>query len=157
MTRLECIVCPIDFSEAAEHALRYAVDLARIAGASVVAVHVYETPLQWVPPGVAYSAEAPGGPFDFERVKQTLREQLDALLAKVDTSGVKVHGNLVAGTPAQSIVEHAASLDADLIVMSTHGRRGFDRLLLGSVAERVVRLSKCPVLTLRAPHTTPAA
>jgi universal stress protein A len=149
MPGLEHILCPVDFSEGSERAVQYAVDLAKSLNATVSLLHVYETPMQWVPAGIAYTAEEPGAVFDFARLKDALRVKLEQLRSRAAQSGVTVHAHLAQGAPAHGIVEQAADLGASLIVMSTHGRRGLDHLLLGSVAERVLRLAKCPVLTVR--------
>ncbi len=149
MPAIRRILCPVDFSEGSEQALRYAVELAKAVGASVTVLHAYETPMQWVPAGIAYDAGEPGALFDLEHQKQALRDKLEETRANAGASGVELHATLVEGPAAQTITDQAGELQADMLVMSTHGRRGLDHLLLGSVAERVVRLAKCPVLTLR--------
>lgn len=76
--------------------------------------------------------------------------QLSALVAEAQTAGVDAVAQIRTGVPAESIVEAAREAKAELIVVGTHGRTGFERLVLGSVAERVVREAPCPVLTVKA-------
>ena len=118
MFRLERILVPVDFSECSEHAFRYAVDLADRCGASVTTLYV----------------ETLHG-----EVRAHVRDQMDALLASVDRK-VDVRAQATRGIlPGPSILEVAADEDADLIVMGTHGRRGFRRMVIGSVASEVVQ------------------
>jgi nucleotide-binding universal stress UspA family protein len=89
----------------------------------------------------------------WEQVQEMLGEEGETALERVrelgDEAGVSVETVLADGSPSKEIVHHAENEDCDLIVMGTHGRGGIDRLLLGSVAERVVRSSRVPVLTVR--------
>jgi nucleotide-binding universal stress UspA family protein len=141
------IVCPIDFSAASTAAERHAVTLAKMFGAELVLLHVAtEAPLY---------REALGTPevrkvFESQRawVTDTFTERAVALAAE----GVSARGLVKTGVPWREIVQAAADEHADMIVMGTQGRTGLDRLLLGSVAERVVRGAPCPVLTVRPDH-----
>ncbi|HEX7481280.1 MAG TPA: universal stress protein [Polyangiales bacterium] len=149
MTKIRKIVCPVDFSAGSDRAIDYALDFARALDAEVWLVHVYELPLATVPTGVARDAAEPGQLFDFIRdVKGHLSTQLSELVAKHRGAGNKLHARLVEGAPAGGIVEFAKELAADLVIMGTHGRTGLAHLMLGSVAERVVRSASCPVLTV---------
>jgi nucleotide-binding universal stress UspA family protein len=144
------ILCPVDFSPGSDKSLQYGIDMAKSLGAALHVVHVYEMPLYNVPTGIATEAGEPGEAYDFgEAVESELQSRLDKLSSQVDSEGLELSTRLIQGPVAQSIVEHAQDLGVDLIVMGTHGRTGLDHLLLGSVAERVVRLSACPVLTVR--------
>ncbi len=139
------IVCATDFSEAAERAEQHAVDLARALGAELVFVHVaVETPLY----GESVFAMA-----DIRRVYEAQRQWAEGALgervARVQEQGVSARMVLRTGVPFEEIVGAATDEKADMIVIGTHGRSGLNRLLLGSVAERVVRTSPCPVLTVR--------
>lgn len=141
------ILCPTDFSLGAEEALRHALFFARTFDAKVVLVHV----------DASGSMELPGLAGLEEDRRDALTGQLEALAARHADEGVAIETALVHGTPYEAIVAHAAVVDADLIVLGTHGRTGVERVLLGSVAERVVRLSPVPVVTVRtAHHDTPA-
>ena len=148
---LNRILVPTDFSETADAALAYAKDLAARLSASLHLVHVYADPYSAsayapevytsVPPEVRQRA--------LEEVRERLFERLDAS-EEYQFRGTR---GVVRGLVAPQIVSYAASQDIDLIVMGTHGRRGVAHLLLGSVAEHVVRIARCPVLTVRAePH-----
>lgn len=136
------ILCPTDFSIGAEEALRYALFLARVHGAKVKLVHVDDFS----------SFGFPGaGPMIEERHEKQWAE-LDALAARHRSDEVAIETDLAHGTAYETIVEYAGLADADMIVLGTHGRTGLSRMLLGSVAERVVRTSRVPVLTVRHPE-----
>ncbi len=141
------IIVPTDFSACAEEAWGLAQRLAAASGAEIVLTHVLvETPL--------YSE----GPFTMERARQVYEaarrwagETLEQWAAKARGTGLTVRVVLRAGVPYAEIVELATNERADLVVLGTHGRGGINRALLGSVADRVVRLAPCPVLTVREP------
>jgi universal stress protein A len=139
------IVVPIDFSDASTRAAPYAAALARRLDASVHLVHVLEP------------SELAGGPLEFygappaeflDHLYWRKRQQLVAI-------GANLEGNIIVtsevrhGTPADSIRQAAIDYGADLVIMSTHGRTGLSHLLLGSVAEQVIRTARCPVLVIR--------
>jgi len=140
------IVVPTDFSESAEDAWGLAQRLATVSGAELVLVHVLvETPL------------FDEGPFTMDRVRKVFeaarkwgQESLDAWVGRAHASGLKARGVLRTGVPYREIVDLVTDERADLVVIGTHGRGGLERALLGSVADRVVRLAPCPVLTVRA-------
>ena len=146
--RLTRILVPTDFSQTADAALAYAKDLATTMGAALHLVHVYTDP--YAAAACAPEVYPPMPPEVRERaiaeVRERLRERLD------DSEALRFRGScgVVRGLIAPQIVAYAASQDIDLIVMGTHGRRGVAHLLLGSVAEHVVRTARCPVLTVRA-------
>ncbi|WP_238397691.1 universal stress protein [Anatilimnocola aggregata] len=133
------ILFPVDFSAGSEHALKLAESLARDHGAELVLLHVEEPPM-------AYG----GGEF-YYGLEQPHREHLQALLdeIKVNNSNIVVQRHLLVGLPAAAIVNFALKHDIDYIVMPTHGRTGLYRLLMGSVAEEVVRKAPCPVITVK--------
>ena len=147
MSSIKRILCPIDFSEFSKHAFDRAVAVARHHKASVIVLHV--APL---PSGVAAVPFLPGGPGPFALQaldRQQVVRDMRRLLAIEKTSDVPVECQVLeAPSVLHEILEQADSLGADLIVMGTHGRSGFDRLLLGSVTERVLRRAKVPVLTV---------
>jgi len=134
------ILAPTDFSYASEEALRWATSLARDAGAKLIIVHVEEPPM-------AYAGELPLAPD--EATRDELRRSLAQTLPT--DSNVPYEHKLLVGEPASAIVDLAEREHADLIVMGSHGRKGITRLLMGSVAEAVVRKAKCPVLTVKQP------
>jgi nucleotide-binding universal stress UspA family protein len=141
----------MDFSAPSDAALEYARTVARRFGASLHLLNVPEDPYR-----ALYSAEV------FVPEVEGLRDDIlaDAIgrlkdrLQASDNRELGATVDAMIGTPAWSIVEYAGSHDIDLIVMGTHGRGGMSHLLMGSVAERVVRTAPCPVLTVRQSRTT---
>jgi len=145
MTRLRRILHPSDFSPASSGAYRQAVALAKANRAELLLVHVlapFVLPTDgYVSPKVydemSAAAQAEG------------RKHLDALVKKARQAGVRVRGFLLEGVPHERIAQAARSKKADVVVVGTHGRTGFSRFFLGSVASRVIAVSPCPVLTVR--------
>ena len=153
MIRLTRILVASDFSEVADAALAYGRELARSFGAELEVVHVTES--------LASRAAATSGYPDYlgtlERVQIEIVQAAEAALAErvSEEDRVRLKASwrvLTSGTPAAAIVEHARETRADLIVAGTHGRGGVAQLLIGSVAERIVRTAPCPVLTVRQPQ-----
>ena len=136
--KLNTILFPTDFSHTGDAALAYASLLARDTGARLLIVHVEEPP-------TGYGGEMYYGILepDTEELEQMLKEVVPS------ESGVPYEHRLVTGEPARTLVRLAKEEDADLIVMGTHGRTGVMRILMGSVAEAVVRRAPCPVLTYK--------
>ncbi|HXD96793.1 MAG TPA: universal stress protein [Candidatus Acidoferrum sp.] len=138
------IVCPTDFSERAAPAERQAVRLARALGAELVLAHVgSEAPL-W-----REGLYTPDVRAVFEGQRKWAADTLAVRAAELAAEGVATRSVVRVGEPAVEIVRLAAEEHADMIVMGTQGRTGLERLLLGSVAERVIRQAPCPVLTVR--------
>ena len=132
------ILVPVDFSTGAEQALQLATSLARDHQGELVLLHVEEPPMVY------------GGGDMYYGIAEPNREDLLTMLKEVaiDDSRMIVQRHVVVGLPATAIVEFAANNAIDYIVMPTHGRTGFRRLLMGSVAEEVVRKAPCPVVTV---------
>lgn len=133
------ILVPTDFSSLGQKALEMATSLARDQGAKLLIVHVEEPPVAYGGGELYYGLEEPN------------REELKRMLSEVvptDTT-VSYEHRLIIGSPATAIVFLAEKENVDMIVMPTHGRTGLLRLLMGSVAEEVVRKAKCPVLTVK--------
>lgn len=153
MLQLNQILFARDFSSVSDQALRYAVGLAQKTGASLHLLYaevLHEDPFGPVDPG------APGAPED--QIRKRLRQDVDGALLTDKYPALKVQEGVerdIAAAPA--ILNYAADHDIDLIVMGTHGRRGVRRLLLGSVAEEVVRRADRPVLTVRQPEAEATA
>jgi len=141
------ILVPIDFSSGSLRALDYACELGRGLGVELLLLYVFE-------------------PFDFAGYSESFlpppqltqvigehhakaRERLNRLAAETAARGPRTRAMLLDGFPAQKIVEVVRAEGIDLVVMGTLGRTGMPHLLLGSVAEKVVRLAPCPVLTVR--------
>jgi nucleotide-binding universal stress UspA family protein len=147
MIRLERILCPTDFSKFAFRAADYAVALGRHHDAEVHFLHVIPStliPLDQYP----YALEAiPPAP---EFRKRAL-ERLDAFVALSRADGVRTRFSVAEGAPVTAILDTAQSDDAGMICLGTHGREGVERLVLGSVAEKVLRKARCPVITVSEP------
>jgi nucleotide-binding universal stress UspA family protein len=142
MTTIEHILVPTDFEEPAEAALTLALALAAKFDAKLTILHV-----GWEPAST-YAAYAESLSWPMEDLEASARKELDAVVAAARKQLARVDSALVTGEPWQIILDTARVRTCDLIVMGTHGRRGLSRVFLGSVAERVVRFSPVPVLTL---------
>lgn len=147
MITFDQILCPTDFSEPSRAATSYALELARRLGAGIRLLTVIETPLPYPPVLGAH-------PPDTKAQEDFAETALNNWIEPKDAEGVTIEAEWVHGSTAEKILEVAEERESDLIVMGTHGRGFIPRLLLGSVAERVVRLSKCPVLTVRPDDST---
>ncbi|MCA9526224.1 MAG: universal stress protein [Myxococcales bacterium] len=141
------ILVPVDFSSCSRAALEAATDMAAKYGASVEAVHVHEPP--YAVGHVTVQVPGMGEVAMIDFMHGQAQKLLDEMLADCHAPGVTVTRTLLAGLPEKLIVEHAQEGGHDLIVMGTHGRRGFSRFLMGSVTERVLRLAPAPVLVVR--------
>lgn len=135
---------PIDFSEYAEQALDYAIRLAGTLKARLTLLHVVQPiPMTGVDMGVALPETY------LQELEEEVQRSMEAALARVTAAGLTAERIVLYGVPFQEIIETAKAYQVDLIVMGTHGRTGFMHILLGSVAERVVRLAPCSVLVVR--------
>jgi nucleotide-binding universal stress UspA family protein len=143
------ILVPHDFSSSANHAAALARDEAKLHGATIMLLHVVDLPGQLKPETVIVP-DATGAPIN---IKDYAVSQAEAHLAdivdRLGKDGAKAQSFIRLGKPEDEIVRFATENNVDLIVMGTHGRTGLAHMLVGSVAERVVRSSKVPVLTLR--------
>ena len=142
---LSRLLCPIDFSEASTHALEQAAALARRSGARLYALAVLPSISPFVEQMVAEATAVEGGAADDLR---RWRELAEAQCRPITASGVDVTLEVVEAHPVEAILERAAALGVDLVVMGTHGASGFRRFVLGSVTEKVLRRATCPVLTV---------
>ena len=143
------ILVPHDFSSSANHAAALARDEAKTHGASLVLLHVIDLPGQLKPETVIVP-DATGAPINIKdyAVRQA-EEHLADISARLAKDGVTAKTFLRLGKPEDEIIKFATENAIDLIVMGTHGRTGLEHMLVGSVAERVVRGSTVPVLTIR--------
>lgn len=139
------LLIPTDFSDLAEHTLDYTIGLAAALNASVELLHVHYLPALSLQGGDLTMPVDPTLEAEYEAYAQ---QRLDRLAEKYRASGVKVSARLLSGVPYAEIIRAAEDGGVDLIVMGTHGRTGLAHLLMGSVAERVVRGSPIPVLTV---------
>lgn len=145
MKHIERIVVGTDFSEIAEQAVDQAFDLAAQLGAVVTLVHAYELPVYSFPDGVVVSTADAA-----DKITSHALQRLEASIERRKGRGVSVKSTLRMGPAWEELNAVAAEENADLIVVGTHGRRGFSRVVLGSVAERMVRTAVRPVLVVRA-------
>jgi nucleotide-binding universal stress UspA family protein len=147
MVKIQHILCPVDFSEFSRHAFDCAVAIARSYGAAVTVLHVLPVPS--AVPALPYGPEGPG-PFGFEAVdRDRALAELTRFLPTHQSPGVPLH-YLTAESPSvqKEVLLQTSRLSADLIVMGTHGRSGFNRFFLGSVAEKTLRTAWVPVLVV---------
>jgi nucleotide-binding universal stress UspA family protein len=150
------ILVPFDFSASAEHALSIALAEAELQRASVLLLHVVELIPQFGPDTTMVLPEGASTPIGVhhyarQRAEADLREVVARLAASGGPPGPPIETFVREGVPVHEILDFARQEGADLIVIGTHGRTGLRRLVAGSVAERVVRASPVPVLTIRHP------
>jgi nucleotide-binding universal stress UspA family protein len=150
MIALKKILVATDFSEPSDAALAYGRELARTFGASLTVLHIVDNILTraYGVEGVVLSDR------DLQReIETSAQRQMDALLFDEDRKTLGAVGLVMtSNSPSAAIVTYAHDASVDLIVMGTHGRGAIAQLLMGSVAERVVRTAPCPVLTVRHPE-----
>jgi len=150
MIKMAKILYPTDFSELSTYALRYALSFAHAYQAKLHCLHVVDEAYQyWTAMG---PNSVPVGPAT-EDILQSARKEMDSFAGEhLQDAEVEVITDVVLGRPFMEIIQYARKQCIDLIVLATHGRTGLTHVLLGSVAERVVRKSPCPVLTIRHPQ-----
>ncbi len=146
MSRIRRILHPTDFSRASSAALKRAIELAKSNRAELLLVHVLTPTVTlmtdtYVAPRVYEDLEA--------ATRASARKHMGRLVAKAKHAGVRVKSLLLEGVAHERIAQAARSRKADLVVIGTHGRTGFAKLFLGSVAGRVLTVAPCPVLTVR--------
>lgn len=147
MSAIKRILCPVDFSEPSTYAAKRAVELSRDLNAELTFLHVIDEGKYFL------EATSHAHSYQFEDYAREVKAKLVSLAKELcepatDTAEVQV----LEGRAYAVIVDTASKMNADLIVMGTHGRSGLPHMLLGSVAERVVRTAKVPVLTVRKPE-----
>lgn len=135
------ILVPTDGSPAADTAIEHAIAVASQFGSRIHALYIVD--------GTAYSAMEGGSEAVVEALESEGEEAVEHVAAAAEDAGVPVTTTVETGTPYRAITEYVGANGIDLVVMGTHGRRGIDRYLLGSVTERVVRTADVPVLTVR--------
>jgi nucleotide-binding universal stress UspA family protein len=144
------ILCPVDLSPASLHALEHAVALARWYGTTLVAFHVFSP--QPLPMATEFGGYVPAPPqLSEDEITEEVRRFTQPVAGSVPIQIVVREGN-----PVYEIVGQAARMQADLLVLGTHGRSGFERLFLGSVTEKVLRKVACPTLTVPPHEKVPA-
>ncbi len=147
MSLIKKILVPVDFSEYSKDALKYAVQFAKQFNAKLYIIYVIEP--------VIYPADFSMGqvaiPSLENDIKNRADEEMDSLIKSLVDPSLETEKIIKTGKPFVEIIETARDLDADIIIMATHGHTGVEHLLFGSTAEKVVRKAPCPVLTLRKP------
>jgi len=148
MKNVKSILVPVDFSEASRAALAYAAELAARFGAKLELLHVWDVP-PYIPPEAMVGIPGSDARSLGQLARDHAREEMARLIADSGGTLPIAETLLESGDPARVIVDLAERRGSDLIVIGTHGRTGFSHLLLGSVAEKVVRRATRPVLTVR--------
>ena len=139
MPRFDTMLCPVDFSPNARQALRLAGELSQERNATLHVLHVVDVA---IPAKVEVTA-----PLD--KMEAAVTSKLKRLTHQTINAKIKSELHVETGDTGAQVLDAAKRLGADLIVMATHGRQGLRRLVLGSVAARIVREARCPVLTVR--------
>jgi nucleotide-binding universal stress UspA family protein len=159
MIDIKHVLCPVDFSAFSRHALEHAVQIARWFKSTLTVLYVYPPPA--APPPVLFGGlpgPLPIEPFppltvSPERTREEVTAHLGKFVAQVDTTGVILCLDARAGSPVGTILHVAEQLRSDFTVLGTHGHSGFDRWVLGSVTEKILRKARGPVLTVPPPVT----
>ena len=142
---IQQILAPTDFSELSKQGLTSALELAAAFGAKLLLLHVVEPP----PYPVEGIVPSHLGATLLDDLERQASNDLAQMLSETQGSKLEVARRVVVGIPYRKIVEVAEEEKSDLIVMTTHGRTGLSHLVMGSVAEKIVRTAPCPVLTIR--------
>jgi nucleotide-binding universal stress UspA family protein len=149
MIDLHRILVPTDFSKSSDNAVKYAAAFAEKFGAELHVLHVVQDLALFIPEAVLITPVMMPPLDQFKAAAQTA---LDKAIKDLNLTGFKVQTEVAQGVPFTEIIRAAREKDVDLIVMGTHGHTGIVHMLLGSVAEKVVRKAPCPVLTVRHPE-----
>ncbi|NTW11275.1 MAG: universal stress protein [Chlorobiaceae bacterium] len=143
MFKITTILCPVDFSDASLTAVNYAREFAAATGASIFLLHIVEpVPMPPVDTSLNYVEVE-------EVLEKAAEEDLNTLKNTITAEGMKVDGTMEIGKAADIIIEKATELKANFIIMGSHGRKGLNRLIMGSVADSVIRRADCPVLIVK--------
>jgi nucleotide-binding universal stress UspA family protein len=145
MLEFKTILFATDFSESSDHAFRYALSMAKRFNARLVIIHVINEPVDlrgfYVPH------------ISFDKLEEEIEEGAQKMMEKFCRAHIRDYDNfesfIMPGIPYEEIIKKGQESSADLIVMATHGRTGLDHVLFGSTAEKVVRKSPIPVMTIR--------
>lgn len=143
------ILFPTDFSDVALHALRYARNFAQMQYATLHCLHVVDEAYQYLSVG---PDTVPIGPPMEHLIAQAKKELAAFVEENLANESFPIKRSVVCGPPFMEIIHYARKQEIDLIVIGTHGRTGLKHVLLGSVAEKVIRKASCPVLSVRHPE-----
>ena len=146
------ILVPVDFSENSEKVVSYAAKLVSRDDATLHLLHVFQAPFFGSTPYQGTRLKVDQIKSYESAAEQQAKENLEGVLEKLQSKGVKVEAYLQTGYPFEQIIEVASRLEVDLIVIGSHSHPGLMRLLLGSTAERVVQHAPCPVLVVKELH-----
>lgn len=144
MPTVKNILCAVDFSEGSGRVAAYAAALAKATGAAIQCVYVAPSLAEYVGFNVPQAALDTFVGDVVASAETTMNEFIEEHF-----KGLPTRGQVLTGYPAEEILKAAAAQKADMIVMGTHGRTGIDRIIFGSVAEKVVKTATCPVLTVK--------
>lgn len=147
MTSFQRILVATDFSETSAYAVKYAIEMAKTFGAGLHVLHVLETEIPLMVDGIAYLP-----PGIIEEIEKSAASQLEQVIPPEERNKLSVTLALRRGSAFLEIIGYARDQKMDLIVIGTHGRGAIAHVLLGNVAEKVVRKAPCPVLTIRHPQ-----
>jgi nucleotide-binding universal stress UspA family protein len=148
MLSLKRILVPVDFTETSDKAFDFALELAEKFGAGIIAMHAFEIPVIGFPDGALVATADIAA-----RIQDAAKKGLDAAVTtRQGRGGVKIESVLREGAAQDEIKTIAETMNVDLIVIGTHGRKGIARALLGSTAENVIRTVKIPVLAIHGPR-----
>ncbi len=139
MFKIHTILCPFDFSDASRKAVRYAHEFAVTMRAQIFLLNVVDIPIESILNNVQLD----------EDLEKSALENLDVVKNELLSEGLMVESAVKIGDPAEVIIDQAAKLDVNLIIMGSHGKKGLSRLIMGGVAEMVLRKADCPVLIVK--------
>lgn len=148
MIKIERILFPTDFSPCAEHALKYALMFALEQRAKLYVLHVISdmnTP-------TVFGLELYPVLKDYEKIEEKAKQVIQQVIPEQFLKKIEVENIIVQGTPFVEIIKCAKKNNVDLITIATHGRTGISHVLMGSTAEKIVRMAPCPVLTIKHPE-----
>ncbi|AAM72034.1 MAG TPA: universal stress protein [Chlorobaculum sp.] len=143
MITIKSILCPMDFSDASKKAYRYACEFAKSMGSKLILLNVIE------PRPIAADMTLNYVPLE-EDLAAAAREDFVPMVDEAKAAGIDVSADVIIGIPAEVILQKTLDFDVSLVIMGSHGRTGLSRLLMGSVAEAVVRKAQVPVLIVKA-------
>ncbi|NTU90690.1 MAG: universal stress protein [Chlorobiaceae bacterium] len=143
MITIKSILCPLDFSDASKNAFRYACEFAKSMGSKIHLLHIVEPRPMAADMSLAYI------PVE-EDLEKAAREDIEPLVADARAKGIDVQADVMIGIPVDVILQQITEFDVSLLIMGSHGKTGLSRLLMGSVAEGVVRKAGIPVLIVKA-------
>ncbi|RXK88475.1 universal stress protein [Chlorobaculum sp. 24CR] len=143
MITIKSILCPIDFSDASKSAFRYSCEFAKSMGSKVILLNVIE------PRPIAAEMSLTYIPLE-EDLAAAANEDFVPLVDEAKAMGIDVSADVIIGMPAEVILQQIVDFDVSLVIMGSHGKTGLSRLLMGSVAEAVIRKSTVPVLIVKA-------